>query len=217
MITIKSFTQNPITKMGEYAGICTDFTNADKFYNVGKSCIKSGHGRVLEYPDVIMEIDGYSSRVIRELYTHILGITRLQESTRYVDCENFSFYTPDTLSHNKEAFEVYNNLMNGIKSAYKILTVDYKVPKEDVANILPLGMNTKIVLKINLRALFHMFEERLCNRAYKEFRKLMTEMKYELSKLDKEWNELTTMMNCKCDKEKLCRERRGSCGKYPNA
>lgn len=217
MIKILNFTKTPITKIGEYATICTDYNNPDKYYTIGKSCINSGHGRTLEYVDVVMEISGYSSRIIRQLYTHQIGVTKLQQSTRYVDCEDFTYYTPDTIAHNEKAFKIYEDIMASIGKAYSELIETYNIPKEDVANVLPLGMNTKIVMKINVRALFHMFEERTCKRAYKEFRKLMTELRYELGKLDEEWNELTKMMGCKCDKEKLCRESKGSCGKYPRA
>lgn len=216
MIKVKHFTKNPITTMGEIAGVCTNFTDENKFYNVGLSCIKSGHGRVLEYPDVVLEISNYSARMIRELYTHISGVSRLQESTRYVKLDDFSYYIPDSIMYNKEACDEYVNTMNVIKEVYDKLINTHNISKEDTANILPLGMHTKIVLKINLRALFHLFEERTCMRAYKEFRMFMTELKYELSKLDVEWNELTQMFKTKCDYSKVCKEQRGSCGKYPN-
>ena len=94
---LKETTKNPITLMGERAGICwgADISNAEKNYQRGLDCIKSGHGRVMEYVNVEMVLDGYSARVIREWYTHIGGApTRLQESTRYIDCENFNYIIP---------------------------------------------------------------------------------------------------------------------------
>lgn len=47
---------------------------------------------MLEFPQIYLEISGYSARVIRELYTHISGApTRLQASTRYIDYTNEGF------------------------------------------------------------------------------------------------------------------------------
>ena len=89
MITIlKETPKNPITLMGERAGVCwgADTDNKEKNYKRGLECIKSGHHRVLEYVNVEMILDGYSARVIREWYTHIGGApTRLQASTRYIN------------------------------------------------------------------------------------------------------------------------------------
>ena len=42
------------------------------------------------------------------------------------------------------------------------------VPKEDLAMLLPLGMETKIVVKMNLRTFVDMCSQRLCVRAYWE-------------------------------------------------
>ena len=72
-ITILSeTTKNPITLIGERAGICwgTDITDAQKNYKRGLDCIEANHGRTLEYPNIEFIIDGYSARVIREWYTH---------------------------------------------------------------------------------------------------------------------------------------------------
>ena len=44
--------------------------------------------------------------------------------------------------------------MGNIQNAYKQLE-DLKIPKEDIANILPLGMESKMVLKINARAILN--------------------------------------------------------------
>lgn len=84
--------------MGKEAGVCweADVSDAKKNYKRGLDCLQSGHGRVAEYPQVYMVLDGYSARVIREFYTHIGGSpTRLQASTRYIDYENgFDYVTP---------------------------------------------------------------------------------------------------------------------------
>ena len=89
IITIlEETTKKPLTLMGRRAGVCwgADITDDGKNYKRGLDCLQSGHGRVMEYVNVEMVIDGYSARVIREWYTHLGGSpTRLQASTRYIN------------------------------------------------------------------------------------------------------------------------------------
>ncbi|MEI6296267.1 MAG: FAD-dependent thymidylate synthase [bacterium] len=205
----------PITHIGKVAGICynADTENDTKNYERGLDCINSGHDRVLEYVDITLEISEYSARCIRELYTSIIGVSRLQESTRYVNCEDFNYYIPESIKKNEIALIIYNSNMRSIKSNYSSL-ITLGIPKEDVANILPLGMNTKIVLKINLRALIHMFEIRTCARAYMEYRMLMGDLFWELCQIDPEWQYLCeNVLLTKCDKVGYCTEK-NSCGRW---
>ena len=99
-------TKNPITLMGMRAGTCwnANITDNEKNYKRGLDCIKSGHGRVMEFVNVEMIIDGYSARTIREWYTHVIGATKLQASTRYINYENFDYVTPASIQNNEYAF-----------------------------------------------------------------------------------------------------------------
>lgn len=219
MIEILPWTdKNPLYIIGYSAGVCwnSDVTDAEKNIKRAKSCILSGHTRTAEYPDVHMVIDGYSARAIRELYTHIIGTTRLQSSTRYVDAANMNvdneFYYPPTLKDDSK--EKYKTALENVMTSYKELE-DLGIPKEDVANLLPLGMHSKIVFKINLRALMHLANMRLCTRAYKEIRVMMNEMKNQLRKLSDEWAWICdNLLVPKCDATGFCDEAK-SCGRRP--
>ena len=214
---LKETTKNPITLMGERAGICwnADISDPIKNYERGLNCIKSGHGRVMEYVNVEMVIDGFSARVIREWYTHIGGApTRLQESTRYVDCGNFNYVVPPTVYHNTKACRVYMDIMNNIQNGYKALE-ELGIPKEDVAMILPLGMTTKIIDRRNARSLMDMSRQRMCSRAYLEFRMLFEQVCIALCEYSKEWETLIDMCyHPKCEEYGYCTESK-SCGRMP--
>lgn len=210
MIRIISSTKNPLSLMGEVASTCWNSTPSP---SIGIDCIESGHGRVLEYADVTVEISGYSTRVIRELYTHIVGVTRLQESTRYVDMSSFDYYIPPTIKNNAQARGIYDMCMVNIMQSYTQLR-DLNIPKQDMANLLPLGSNTKIVLKINARAILQMAKVRLCSRALLEYRELMNELLMEISNIDDEWNKIMSYAKPKCEILGYCDEKH-SCGKYP--
>lgn len=75
MIEILNYTHNPISFMGKCAGLCwgADISNQENNYKRGIECIENNHGRVMEYSDITILISGYSARMIRELYTHVVG------------------------------------------------------------------------------------------------------------------------------------------------
>ena len=188
----------------------------EKNYKRGMDCIISGHGRVMEYVNVEMIIAGYSARVEREWYTHIGGSpTRLQSSTRYINYagRGFDYIIPPSIQNNKEALEKYQALMAHINEECRALQEDYGIPKEDVANGLPLGMTASIVDKRNLRSLTEMSHQRMCNRAYWEYRQLFGDIRKALSEYSEEWRWIAdNLFMPKCDYFGYCSETR-PCGK----
>lgn len=219
-VTIQSeyTTKNPITMIGTEAGICwgADISNAEKNYKRGLDCLENEHGRTFEFPDIYMILDGYSARVIREWYTHIGGApTRLQASTRYIDYESgFSFVTPPSIRSNTEALTVYQELMYDITEALQKLEA-LGIPREDSALGLPLGMTTKIVDKRNVRNLMDMSHQRMCSRAYHEYRHLFDDVRAALSEYSDEWKYIVdNYLMPKCKYMGFCKERY-TCGMMP--
>lgn len=212
---LETTTRNPITLMGQRAGICwgADTSDPAANYRRGWDCITSGHGRVMEFVSVEMVLDGYSARVIREWYTHIGGMpTRLQASTRYIDYANFEYVTPPSIEADENALARYREAMGAISWALRNMP---EIPREDAALLLPLGMTTKVVDKRNLRNLVDMSRQRMCQRAYWEFRELFGAIYGQLSKYSEEWNELVgEVFYPKCEILHYCPEKHG-CGKYP--
>lgn len=233
-------TLDPITLIGRKAGSCwgADIYDSEKNYKRGLECIMNRHGRTLEYPTITLTLEDYSARVIRELYTHIGGMpTRLQASTRYIDYSNFEYVTPKKIenfntanvSHTNETpQQIYHGAMAHIQAALKALQ-SYGIPKEDCAMLLPFGMTTKVEFKCNLRELIQIFNQRLCTRAYWEFRELMNDIKNALVSYGahywngdlpadrNEWEVLArTMFVPKCMADGVCYEKY-SCGLAPKA
>ena len=218
IIIQKETTKNPISLIGEEAGVCwnANIKDDEKNYLRGIDCLSSGHGRTWEFPQVYMILDGYSARVIREFYTHIGGSpTRLQASTRYIKYETgFDFVTPPKIENNSEAKSIYQHTMNEIKKGMQNLE-KLGIPREDISMLLPLGMETKVVVRTNLRNLIDMSHQRICTRAYWEYRNLMNDIKNELSCYSEEWKYLVNnYFLVKCDVSGYCTEKQ-SCGKKP--
>lgn len=216
VIILEETTKQPITLIGKRAGICwgADITNDEKNYKRGMDCITSNHGRTLEYVNVEMIIDGYSARVIREWYTHLGGSpTRLQASTRYIDYEHgFNYVVPESIRNDEKRYEIYTEAIHQINKALVDLD-DIGTPREDSALLLPLGMTTKIVDKRNLRNLVDMSHQRMCSRAYHEYRKLFGNICTALYKVSDEWTWIVdNLFVPKCDYIGYCPEKK-SCGR----
>ena len=177
-------------RCGFNAGVCWNAPLDDKEKNIKRaiSCIKAGHGRVMEYVDVELVISDVSARCLRELYTHIGGApTRLQASTRYISEQSgFDFYTPPKIDNNIAAKQMYIEGMGTIQKVYNGL-LEGGMTKEDAANVLPLGMMSKMVWKVNLRTLINFMNRRLCMRALREIRDLSVEIKDRLAEKNEEW------------------------------
>lgn len=230
---LKGTDKFPLSKIGECAGICwgSPIDDAEKNIKRAKDCILSGHGRVLEYVDIEMVISDVSARMIREWYTHIGGSpTRLQESTRYVKWEGgllenmvippsvnkiFEVCDNNTATPEEGRFDLaYRNFANSFKYLLDEME-ENKIPKEDMAMFYPLGMKTKIVDKRNLRNLIEMTHQRLCSRAYWEYRNVMKEICTTLHDYSDEWAWIVD--NCfkpKCEVVGYCIEAK-CCGRKP--
>lgn len=197
----------------------------DKEKNIKRaiSCIKAGHGRVMEYVDVELVISDVSARCLRELYTHIGGSpTRLQASTRYISEQSgFDYYTPPKIENNMGCKQMFTEGMGTIQKVYNGL-LEEGMTKEDAANVLPLGMMSKMVWKVNLRTLINFCQQRSCTRALKEIRDLTKEIVSLLGSKNEEWAWIAeNLLVPKCEQYKyindsfcFCTEQQ-CCGKHP--
>ena len=212
---LRETTKNPI---GERAGVCwgADTSNAEKNYKRGMDCILANHGRTLEFVNVEMIIDGYSAKVIREWYTHLGGSpSRLQASTRYINYSKgngFSYTTPLSIKNDYNKNQDWDKIMKTINDHIRFL-IDSGVPVEDATMLLPLAYSTKIVDKRNLRNLVDMSHQRMCTRAYWEYRQLFNDICKALSEVSDEWNWIVSnLFMPKCEVLGYCSEK-NSCGR----
>lgn len=204
--------------IGAQAGICygADTSSREKNFKRGLECLENQHGRTLEFPDVYLVLEGYSARVIREWYTHIGGApTRLQASTRYIDYEHgFEYVTPPSIKGNVFAEAAYTDMMDAIHFGLETLDT-LGIPREDSAMGLPLGMTTKIVCKHNIRNLIDMSHQRMCTRAYHEYRDLFRDVCNALKSYSEEYAYIVDHYFVpKCEYMGFCTEKR-SCGRKP--
>lgn len=219
IILLNDTTEFPLQKIGETAGICWGAPVDDVTKNIkrAKDCIKSDHGRTLEWVNIELIIESVSARCMREIGRHCVGTSYLQSSTRYIDESNFVFYVPPKCNDSAE----YSDTMVTIHQSYQNM-LNSGIPGEDAANILPLGMYSKMIWKINLRSMVNFMQKRLCMRALNEIRTFAVMIKDILSARNEEWDWIVKSLFVPgCERFKyrneslcFCQETRG-CGRYP--
>ena len=214
-VTLIDVPNNPLEKIGIAARLC--YQSQTEPIKLAKRCLDSGHGRCGEFADITLQIKG-TAGLMREVYTHIVGTSRLQGSTRYINFEAMEVRIPPTVSANAQAGKRYVQVMDDISRAYGELTEELAIPKEDARNVLPLGYLSEVMLKINVRALMHMANERRCTRAYWEFREFMDVLCAALAEQGEQWQYIVEhCLVAKCEALGYCPEAKG-CGKmYPKA
>lgn len=209
-------TKDPLQLIGTTSAVCynADISNKEKNIKRALDCIHSGHGRVLEWPNVEVIVEGFSAKMMREAMRHIVGTSVLQASTRYIDYEKgFDVITPPAIESNNDAMEVWCKAMNDIKMAMGALKA-LGIPKEDYTNLLPLAYQSKMIWKVNLRTLVNFMNMRLCSRAYWEIREFSNMLKKALMEYSPEWEIICKELFVpKCDAVGYCTEAK-CCGRH---
>ncbi len=137
----------------------------------------------------------------------------MQSSTRYINYQKgFDYITPPAIAKDDDARKAYVRAMDGILESLKELE-KIGIPREDSAMLLPLGMATRIVDRRNLRNLVDMSRQRMCARAYWEYRELFSDLCRELKGYSGEWEWVVEhLFMPKCDAVGYCTEKK-SCGR----
>lgn len=143
-----------------------------------QTVIERGHHAVLEHAIFTFGIDGVSRVCTHQLVRHRVA-SFAQQSQRYVRIKGeLDYYTPVLIKANKEALEIYKNIMDNTKQAYDKL-IEIGIDKEDARYVLPSSTASNIIMTMNVRELFHFLELRMCQRAQDEIRIIAYKM-YEI-------------------------------------
>jgi thymidylate synthase (FAD) len=154
----------------------------------------------------------FSLRGISRALTHQIVRTRSQtgnqhdvsiqqQSQRSVNLQKFNYVTPPAIRYNEEALDEYNKTMDYLDSQYHKL-INLGVPVQDARNLMPTGVETSMIIKLDLRTLSHMVQERLCLRAQREIRDVVISMCNQVL-LVYPW--LEKILRPYCSKNGVCR------------
>ena len=131
-----------------------------------------GHLSVLEHAAFTFRISGVSRVLLAQLTRHRIASYSVQ-SQRYCGA-NLDLVIPDSMARE----ELVDEMIDVKKAVEKLYTkaVGLGVPAEDARYFTLQGGKTSLILTMNARELWHLFELRCCNRAQWEIRDMACQM-----------------------------------------
>ena len=163
--------------------------------------IKQPHQTVFEYVKTTWLLENVS-RAFQQQLTRTRQASYSIQSLRIVNPGDFAtdrkYHVPDSsVSRNLQG--EYHSAMLASQEYYQNL-VKSGASTEDARGILPLNIFSPVTMSIDLRALAHMLELRMCLNTQEEFRKVAAQMKAEIGrKINKYLADNLFMPNCEKD------------------
>lgn len=165
--------------------------------------IKSSH----EFVTYVFYVSGVSRAL-----THQLVRTRsqsdnphdtsfAQQSQRTVDVIDLPAVCPKNVKDDEKAYDKWCETLNYIHNGQLQLR-ELGIPNQDLRGLTPTNVETQIVVKLDLRTLSHMLEERLCTRAQGEIQEMAKLMMQEVLRVHP-WAK--PFLGCYCCKVGTCR------------
>ncbi len=146
----------------------------DEMRKLVTKVIKSGHHSVIEHISFTFSLEGMSRAASHQLVRHRIA-SFSQQSQRYVKMDEPDYVIPPEIEKNDYMKNVFIQSMDEAWLAYNAL-IELGTKAEDARFVLPNACTTNIVMTMNARELFHLFEARLCNRAQWEIRAIVEKM-----------------------------------------
>lgn len=204
------------TPQEQYAKTQEELTGAtgwEKKWKLIRHVLDSGHHSVLEHVSFTFFISGVSRALSHQLVRHRIGVSYSQQSQRYCAFEDgFNYVIPPSISKDPELLGKFRELMTQINDTYQYF-LEKEIPAEDARMVLPNACTTNLTVTMNLRALMHFCEERMCTCAQGEIRQMARSMaKLITDKIP----ELKEYLREKCYRLGYCNENsKRSCGRKP--
>ena len=149
--------------------------------------LRMGHLSPFEHASYSFLLEGVSRALTHQLVRHRIA-SYSQRSQRYVSHDTFNYIIPPSLKGKTvetddgeiDAEEYFRDFMEKAAEVYRklqeVLGGESESANQDARYVLPNATETKIMVSMNARELFHFFSERLCNRAQWEIRRTADEM-----------------------------------------
>lgn len=176
-----------------------------------RKLVSLGHQSPLEHVSFTFALEGVSRSFLAQITRHRVASFSVR-SQRYCNEGEFEAVAPIKIKNNKEANEKFETIMNNLHEEYNNLQTEFGLPNEDARAILPNACATRMIVTMNVRELWHFFNERCCARAQHEIRMVANEM---LKKCREVAPILFETSGAKCDSLGYCPEGSMCCGKAP--
>lgn len=186
---------------------------------IGMGCMYSGHFSGSRSRYILFQIDDCPRFTIDQAVRHEEGAMKNVQSFRYVDKSSFAYEIPEEIKDNKELLANYHRHMMMTFAIYCEIqdyvytkTGSHERANEQARYVIPMSTHSSFVFGLDVEALIHFCNMRLCVRAedkIRELAKLMRDAALEILP------ELKTKLVPNCQAYLWCTEGRHSCGAYP--
>lgn len=142
----------------------------------------TGHTQPLEQVAFVFAISGVSRAFSHQFVRHRVGISYAQQSQRYVEGVP-ELVIPPSIVEDAVAVGYFEKARAAFAGAYWGL-IQAGIPAEDARFVLPAAAETSMQVSINMAALLHMADRRLCTRAQWEVRRVVAAMRAEVMRTE---------------------------------
>jgi thymidylate synthase (FAD) len=172
----------------------------DQMLDFVEKRLETGHASPLEQVWFEFAISGVTRAFSHQFVRHRIGISFEQQSQRYVAFKKgeFPHTVPETVR--KAGFaDKMEEAFTGLGRLYQEM-LDAGVPAEDARFLIPNAAHTNFKITVNLQALLHICDLRLCTRTQWEFRKVASLMRAEVNRV---CPELARYLQPKCGERRM--------------
>lgn len=181
-------THNPMDVISIAAG-CS-YGKSDISHKRVETCFKSDHMSVFEHAVVTLKIEGISRACCDQLTRHRM-VSFVVQSQRYVKQDEHDWYVePPRLERTPGYTEYMDHCMDQYKEA-----LDCGVRPEDARFMLPMAAKTNVVMTVNVRELYHVFDMRIDKAAQWEIHALFEHVRSVVASIDDQWRSLMLLYN----------------------
>jgi len=135
-----------------------------------------------EFCDYTFLISGVTRAFTHQLVRHRVA-SYAQQAMQVLDVSDgpgWTYHTGPTIQADPDRQTVYQSVMRTIAHGYKTLVKEKGTLIEDARELLPTGIHTNIVMKVNLRVLCDILRKRASPRNVSEWDGVLAEMKSEV-------------------------------------
>lgn len=187
--------------------------------SIGKHCMETGHFSGSRSQYILFQIDDCPRFTIDQFVRHEIGVMKNVQSFRYVDKHSFAYEVPEDIKDNAEILTRYHlhmmntiDLYKDIQDYVKEKTCNIERANEQARYLLPMCTHSSLVVGMDIEALIHFCNMRLCTRTEDKHRELAQKIRNAVLDILPELKDLL-VPNCK--KLLYCPEGKRGCGAYP--
>ena len=188
-VTVLSATENPVDVISLAAGIC--YGKSDVSEKRIRHCFINDHMSVFEHAGITFQVEGISRACMAQLTRHRL-VSFCVESQRYnkYDLSGDDWYVMPPKFREIECGTQFFKFCVGENAKDYMAALEDGMKPEDARYLLPEATKTNLVMTMNARNLFHLFDMRLDKAAQWEIRELMREVKKQAASYNEQWRQV---------------------------